>query len=87
MGLKLELNYVKVMFVCEFADPFSEEDMEGNEELRPEYSCPFCTEDFDMVGLCCHMDESHAAETKNEVCFVLFFLRILFCFFELNLSA
>lgn len=51
------------------SDPFSEEeDMEGNEELRPEYTCPFCNEDFDMVGLCCHMDEDHAAEAKNEVC-------------------
>ncbi|XP_074340265.1 protein DEHYDRATION-INDUCED 19 homolog 4-like [Apium graveolens] len=50
------------------SDHFGEEDVEGNEELRPEYSCPFCEEDFDMVGLCCHMDENHAAETKNEVC-------------------
>ncbi|KAK1387521.1 Protein DEHYDRATION-INDUCED 19 like [Heracleum sosnowskyi] len=51
------------------SDPFSEEeDMEREEELRPEYTCPFCAEDFDMVGLCCHMDGNHAAEAKNGVC-------------------
>lgn len=51
------------------SDPFSEEEeMEGDEESRPEYTCPFCAEDFDMVGLCCHIDEDHAVEAKNEAC-------------------
>ncbi|XP_017225721.1 protein DEHYDRATION-INDUCED 19 homolog 4 isoform X2 [Daucus carota subsp. sativus] len=50
-------------------DPFSEEeDVEGGEEERPEYTCPFCAEDFDMVGLCCHLETDHKTETKNEVC-------------------
>lgn len=50
------------------ADPFSEEeDVEGGEEERPEYTCPFCAEDFDMVGLCCHLETDHKTETKNEV--------------------
>ncbi|XP_027119878.1 protein DEHYDRATION-INDUCED 19 homolog 7-like isoform X1 [Coffea arabica] len=40
----------------------------GEEELRPEFLCPFCAEDFDIVGLCCHIDEEHAVEAKNGVC-------------------
>ncbi|KAL3505671.1 hypothetical protein ACH5RR_031053 [Cinchona calisaya] len=40
----------------------------GEEESRPEFLCPFCAEDFDVVGLCCHIDEEHAIEAKNGVC-------------------
>ncbi|CAI9119033.1 OLC1v1020682C1 [Oldenlandia corymbosa var. corymbosa] len=39
---------------------------EGREEdSRPEYLCPFCAEDFDIVSLCCHIDEEHPVEAKN----------------------
>ncbi|KAL3508139.1 hypothetical protein ACH5RR_033521 [Cinchona calisaya] len=40
----------------------------GEEEPRPEFLCPFCAEVFDIVGLCCHIDEEHAVEAKNGVC-------------------
>lgn len=43
------------------------EEYEGEEESRPEFLCPFCGEDFDIVGLCCHIDEEHAIEAKNGV--------------------
>ncbi|XP_052306877.1 protein DEHYDRATION-INDUCED 19 homolog 4-like [Populus trichocarpa] len=35
------------------------------EDLKAEYLCPFCSEDFDVVGLFCHIDEEHPAEAKN----------------------
>lgn len=54
--------------------------MEGDEEVRPEYMCPFCTEDFDMVGLCCHIDEEHVVEAKNGVFFTKFTLLCLSVF-------
>ncbi|XP_071697839.1 protein DEHYDRATION-INDUCED 19 homolog 7-like isoform X2 [Rutidosis leptorrhynchoides] len=38
------------------------------DEPRPEYLCPFCAEDFDIVGLCCHIDEEHTVQAKNGVC-------------------
>lgn len=44
------------------------EEFEGEEESRPEFLCPFCGEDFDIVGLCCHIDEEHAIEAKNGTC-------------------
>ncbi|XP_047257297.1 protein DEHYDRATION-INDUCED 19 homolog 4 isoform X2 [Capsicum annuum] len=43
------------------------EEYEGEDESRPEFLCPFCGEDFDVVGLCCHIDEDHAVEAKNGV--------------------
>uniref|UniRef100_A0A2K1R8D1 Drought induced 19 protein type zinc-binding domain-containing protein n=1 Tax=Populus trichocarpa TaxID=3694 RepID=A0A2K1R8D1_POPTR len=38
------------------------------EDLKAEYLCPFCGEDFDVVGLFCHIHEEHPAEAKNGVC-------------------
>ncbi|KAK4265842.1 hypothetical protein QN277_026838 [Acacia crassicarpa] len=44
------------------------EDLEGDDDLRAEFICPFCAEDYDVVGLCCHIDEDHPVEAKNGVC-------------------
>ncbi|KAL4583149.1 hypothetical protein LXL04_007714 [Taraxacum kok-saghyz] len=41
---------------------------ETDNDWRPEYLCPFCAEDFDIVGLCCHIDEEHTVQAKNGVC-------------------
>ncbi|CAL1397332.1 unnamed protein product [Linum trigynum] len=47
-------------------DPFEEGEVE--DDSKAEFLCPFCAEDFDILGLCCHMDEEHPVETKNGVC-------------------
>ncbi|XWS08531.1 hypothetical protein CRYUN_Cryun40dG0010700 [Craigia yunnanensis] len=44
------------------------EELEGDEDFKAEFLCPFCAEDFDIVGLCCHIDEEHPIEAKNGVC-------------------
>ncbi|KAJ8766413.1 hypothetical protein K2173_022472 [Erythroxylum novogranatense] len=44
------------------------DEAEGEEDLRAEFLCPFCAENFDVVGLCCHIDEEHPVEAKNGVC-------------------
>ncbi|XP_049933865.1 protein DEHYDRATION-INDUCED 19-like [Nymphaea colorata] len=44
------------------------DDFETEEDLRAEFPCPFCSEDFDIVGLCCHIDDEHSIEAKNAVC-------------------
>ncbi|CAL0320951.1 unnamed protein product [Lupinus luteus] len=41
---------------------------EGDDDVREEFLCPFCSEYFDIVGLCCHIDEEHPMEAKNGVC-------------------
>lgn len=58
---------------------FEDMDFGDDDFSQAEYSCPFCADDFDAVGLCCHIDEDHPVEVKNGVlCF-----HHLFYFFEL----
>ncbi|CAA6654364.1 unnamed protein product [Spirodela intermedia] len=40
----------------------------GDDDPRAELPCPFCSEDFDIVGLCCHIDDEHPVEADNGVC-------------------
>ncbi|KZV47142.1 protein DEHYDRATION-INDUCED 194-like [Dorcoceras hygrometricum] len=35
-----------------------------NGEKSEELACPFCIEDFDVLGLCCHIDAEHRVEVK-----------------------
>ncbi|CAA2967620.1 Hypothetical predicted protein [Olea europaea subsp. europaea] len=44
------------------------EEVDMDDDVREEYPCPFCSEYFDIVGLCCHIDDEHPAEAKNGVC-------------------
>ncbi|XP_024028198.1 protein DEHYDRATION-INDUCED 19 homolog 3 [Morus notabilis] len=44
------------------------EEIDGDDDIREEFPCPFCSEYFDIVGLCCHIDEEHPVEAKNGVC-------------------
>ncbi|KAG6588603.1 protein DEHYDRATION-INDUCED 19 homolog 3-like isoform X1 [Cucurbita moschata] len=44
------------------------EELEGDDDIREEFPCPFCAEYFDIVGLCCHIDEEHPIEAKTGVC-------------------
>ncbi|XP_042049718.1 protein DEHYDRATION-INDUCED 19 homolog 3-like isoform X2 [Salvia splendens] len=39
-----------------------------DDDIREEYPCPFCSDYFDIVGLCCHIDDDHPVEAKNGVC-------------------
>uniref|UniRef100_A0A6N2MZ47 Drought induced 19 protein type zinc-binding domain-containing protein n=1 Tax=Salix viminalis TaxID=40686 RepID=A0A6N2MZ47_SALVM len=51
---------------------FEVEEEEDDDELRTEYQCPYCTDDFDLVELCSHVDEEHYLEAKSGVCPVCF---------------
>ncbi|XP_017981070.1 PREDICTED: protein DEHYDRATION-INDUCED 19 homolog 4 isoform X1 [Theobroma cacao] len=44
------------------------EEIEEDDELKTEYPCPYCSEDFDLLGLCCHIDEEHHLEANYGVC-------------------
>ncbi|CAH8387997.1 unnamed protein product [Eruca vesicaria subsp. sativa] len=45
-----------------------EEDVKGEDNVKAEFICPFCADEFDILGLCCHIDEDHPVEVKNGVC-------------------
>ncbi|XP_020235100.1 protein DEHYDRATION-INDUCED 19 homolog 4 isoform X2 [Cajanus cajan] len=44
------------------------EEIEGGDDYRSEFLCPFCAEDYDVVSLCCHIDDHHPIQAKNGVC-------------------
>lgn len=51
-----------------FMDGFDENDFEDeDDDVKEEFLCPFCSQYFDIVGLCCHIDEDHPVEAKNGV--------------------
>ncbi|KAL5140932.1 Protein DEHYDRATION-INDUCED 19 6 [Glycine soja] len=43
------------------------EESEGSDDFRAEFLCPFCAEDYDVVSLCCHIDDHHPIQAKNGV--------------------
>ncbi|KAG6750409.1 hypothetical protein POTOM_044902 [Populus tomentosa] len=63
----LKLQIIVIMFAN--ADMFMGfEEIDGDDDIREEFPCPFCSEYFDIVGLCCHIDDEHPVESKNGVC-------------------
>ncbi|KAK3418702.1 protein DEHYDRATION-INDUCED 19 homolog 3 [Eucalyptus grandis] len=44
------------------------EEFDGDYDIREEFPCPFCSEFFDILGLCCHIDDEHQLEARNGVC-------------------
>ncbi|KAL3636961.1 hypothetical protein CASFOL_019260 [Castilleja foliolosa] len=44
------------------------EEIEVDDDTRDEYPCPFCSNYFDIMGLCCHIDDEHPVEAGNGVC-------------------
>ncbi|CAL9203224.1 protein DEHYDRATION-INDUCED 19 homolog 2-like [Musa acuminata AAA Group] len=39
-----------------------------DDDSRAEFACPFCSEEFDIIGLCCHIDDEHPDDSKDGVC-------------------
>ncbi|WZZ15977.1 hypothetical protein YC2023_109066 [Brassica napus] len=48
-------------------EPSLHMEVEGEDEFREEYACPFCSDYFDSVSLCCHIDEDHPMDTINGI--------------------
>lgn len=56
--------------ICVFffgLDRFSIDDFEVEDEVRPDFPCPYCYEDFDIVSLCSHLEDEHSCESKVTV--------------------
>ncbi|EOA21515.1 hypothetical protein CARUB_v10001912mg [Capsella rubella] len=44
------------------------EDVEEDDEMEVDYPCPFCSDDYDLVELCHHIDEEHQLDANNGIC-------------------
>ncbi|EMS53946.1 hypothetical protein TRIUR3_29361 [Triticum urartu] len=60
--LQAETRLRDALMRLEEAEETDDEEERGAEE--EELECPFCGEEFDGVGLCLHIEDEHAAETK-----------------------
>ncbi|KAF5474442.1 hypothetical protein F2P56_006341 [Juglans regia] len=49
-------------------DRLSIDEFEVDDEVRPDFPCPYCYEDFDIVSLCSHLEDEHSFESKVTVC-------------------
>ncbi|KAK9068813.1 hypothetical protein SSX86_012929 [Deinandra increscens subsp. villosa] len=54
-------------------DRFNVDDIEVEEEIRPDFPCPYCYEDFEIGSLCSHLEDEHSCESKAAVIFFLSF--------------
>lgn len=45
-------------------DEFEVED----DGIRPDISCPYCYEEFDIASLCTHLEDDHSFDSKPTVC-------------------
>lgn len=58
------------MICCvDWSDRFNVDDVEVEEEIRPDFPCPYCYEDFDIASLCSHLEDEHSCESKAAVSF------------------
>ncbi|XP_031499504.1 protein DEHYDRATION-INDUCED 19-like isoform X2 [Nymphaea colorata] len=45
------------------------DDLESEEELRPDFPCPYCYEDYDIASLCSHLEDEHpSVDSRAAVC-------------------
>ncbi|KAJ0946622.1 putative drought induced 19 type, zinc-binding protein [Helianthus annuus] len=49
-------------------DRLNVDDLEAEEEIRPDFPCPYCYEDFDMGSLCSHLEDEHSCESRTTIC-------------------
>lgn len=49
-------------------DRLNIDDFEVEEEVRPDFACPYCFEDYDIASLCAHLEDEHPFESKVTVC-------------------
>lgn len=46
----------------------SHDDLEAHDDMQIEFTCPFCSGEFDIGSLCSHIEEEHCFEPKAAVC-------------------
>ncbi|CAH9123629.1 unnamed protein product [Cuscuta epithymum] len=49
-------------------DRLNIDEVEVEEEVRPDFPCPYCYEDFDINSLCSHLEDEHSCESKPTIC-------------------
>ncbi|KAI3414377.1 uncharacterized protein J3R85_016375 [Psidium guajava] len=48
--------------------PIVIDEFDGECDLEVYYPCPYCSDDYDLLELCLHIDEEHPVEADSGVC-------------------
>lgn len=75
------VNLFSFLFILKIIDRLSIDDFEVEDDVRPDFPCPYCYEDFDIASLCSHLEDEHSCESKVTVSFFPF---ISFLFLKNN---
>ncbi|KAH9289775.1 hypothetical protein KI387_033892, partial [Taxus chinensis] len=49
-------------------DRLNVDGFEVEEDVRPDFPCPYCYEEYDIASLCSHLEDEHSYEAKAAVC-------------------
>ncbi|XP_006648568.1 protein DEHYDRATION-INDUCED 19 homolog 4 [Oryza brachyantha] len=49
-------------------DRYGYDDIQPEDEVRPDFPCPYCYEDHDITSLCAHLEDEHPFESKVVAC-------------------
>lgn len=52
---------------CLVLDRLGIDDFDVEEEVRPDFPCPYCYEEFDIGSLCSHLEDEHSCESRVTV--------------------
>lgn len=56
-------------------------------DSRTEFPCPFCSEAFDVISLCFHIDKKHPWEYRKGVIAIDYFMRFWYSLYWKNGSG
>ncbi|GJS32556.1 dehydration-induced 19-like protein [Tanacetum coccineum] len=48
-------------------DRLNVDHFEVEEDIRPDFPCPYCYEDFDIASLCSHLEDEHSCESRATI--------------------
>ncbi|KAF2303290.1 hypothetical protein GH714_016391 [Hevea brasiliensis] len=66
LAREMEWNEAIQRFFCKHmqVDRLSIDDFVVEDEVRPDFPCPYCYEDFDIASLCSHLEDEHSWKSK-----------------------
>ncbi|PKU76712.1 Protein DEHYDRATION-INDUCED 19 like 4 [Dendrobium catenatum] len=53
-----------IFLIIWFSDRLDFDEYKVEEEPRPDFPCPYCYEDHDIISLCSHLEDEHPFESK-----------------------
>lgn len=59
--------FLSLTLICDVADILGMHGFEVEDDILPDFQCPYCYEEFDILSLCAHVEDEHQDESKITV--------------------